>query len=219
MDSKVLDCISKKWVRDNIANSFSGMFLTLLSIVQGVALGVWATQWIPKTEADWQQVLSLDLLLILTTFLLLVTIWHSYFWLAAIAYWVPSIVDSLLMFLIGATQLVVIYNMKTGSPYWFYGIAVLGLLGGVQYHYNALMLPAHVWCTETSELGDHIRAYKKKRGKKLIGSSVVLFLATLALHIRWPNRVWWLVFLVLGVQLWSLWRHLHDRTKTLNYLG
>lgn len=38
----IIDPLDARWVCQNIADSFGSTYLTLISIIQGVALGIWA---------------------------------------------------------------------------------------------------------------------------------------------------------------------------------
>ncbi len=92
-EKEILPPTDLDWVRGNIGNSFSSMFLTLLSIIQGLALAVLASSVQERLD-------TLNWIMFLTTFLMIVGVWHAYYWLAAIARWTPLIYDSLLMFFV-----------------------------------------------------------------------------------------------------------------------
>lgn len=224
MYNPVVEEISKEWIKKSISNSFSSMFLTMLSIIQGVALGFLAVN-IPVKLEGWHNIISNcgleNLLLFLTTLLIIIILWHSYFWLAVVAKWTPLIWDSLFMFLIGAIELIAVKNI--GNPIWFYAMTLLGIVGGFQYLYNVARLPEMSWANDTKEkdkdIGDYIRGYKTKRGWWLITISFVFLVATILFHIYSPNLLWIVSFGILTGQCWALWKHLSDQKETLNRIG
>jgi len=82
-------------MRQHIKDSFASTYLTIISIIQGVALSVLYSTLEPRYEhldvAEW--------LMVAATLLLLVATWHLYV-INALAYaWVLSLVDSLVPFL------------------------------------------------------------------------------------------------------------------------
>lgn len=190
---------TRTWVLDSIAGSFAGMYLTLLSIIQGVALAAWATDAIPGTAVGWRELLSVrgidEIGFRITTLLAIVVIWHAYFWLSVIARWVPSIWDSVLMFTIGAAEFVPILNM--GDEAWFFGMGSLGVLGGFAYVFNARELDGQSYEPDLEELWNHVRTYKEERGFKLIGLGLTYLLAAAA--VTAAGRVWDLVLLSLAL--------------------
>ncbi len=142
-------------IKTSITNSFSGMFLTMLSIVQGVALSLLIFNF-PVNIAGWQVFPLEKLLMCLITLLTIIILWHSYFWLAVVARWTPLMWDSLLLFLIGAIELIAVRSI--GNHLWYYALAILGIFGGLQYFYNAVRLPDKSWKDTTEKaIGSWLR--------------------------------------------------------------
>jgi len=56
----MIDPLDARWVCQNIADSFGSTYLTLISIIQGVALGIWAIESIPNTDEAWLSLLTLE---------------------------------------------------------------------------------------------------------------------------------------------------------------
>lgn len=228
MYNPVIKQTEKEWIKNNISNSFSRMFLTMLSIIQGVALSFLVIR-IPITIDKWHAAFSMDNINILLknaiTFLLIITLWHSYFWLAAIAKWIPLIWDSLFMYLIGMIELIIVKNI--GNPIWFYAVVLLGILGGLQYRYNVARLSEEVWANDTKEnnlglendIGQHIRTYKTNRGNRLVDISILILVFTVHFHLFFPNCLWVILLVMLFGQCWALWKHLSDQKTTLRHIG
>lgn len=209
-EKEILEPTGIDWVRKNIGNSFSNMFLTLLSIIQGLALAVLAS----AVEESTLNVLNS--IMFLTTFLMIVGIWHAYYWLAAIAKWTPLIYDSLLMFCIGAAELAAIYSMPGHE--WFYFLGLLTILGGVQYKYNARRLGDGMWAPNAKALGKHIREYKSKRVPILLFAGFILFVLGLASK-KWTGWMWAFCLVPLIVQVFLVLRHLTDQQDTVDKIA
>ena len=216
--------IKKQWIQDSILNSFSGMYLTMLSIMQGVAMSLLAGK-VPVTKTAWQSISAHGieyLMMCLLTLIIIIVLWHSYFWLAVIASWTPLIWDSLFMFSIGAIELIAIKSI--GSTGWFYAIGLLGIVGGHQYKYNVKRLPMESWSAKPNDnaedIGQWIRDYKTRRGENLLKLSEVLFLVTALFDIcsllKFPFFTWILLAAILAGQIWAIAKHISDQKETLN---
>lgn len=230
--------IKKEWIQTGILNSFSGMYLTMLSIIQGVALGLLVGQ-IYDTQTGCPNISTHGiefLLMCFLTLLIIIVLWHSYFWLSVVAAWTPLIWDSLFMFLIGAIEFIAVKSI--GSTDWFYAVAFIGVVGSLQYFYNRKMLPKPAWHDNTKDVGGEkgkygipkkdiggwIRKYKWRRGWRLLGISLVVLLATWLSH-----KYSWFSCLIFGYSLlkallfvgvsaglgYAIYQHLDDQKETL----
>jgi hypothetical protein len=194
------------------------MYLTMISIVQGVALSLLVAKAPELTGWGWTEIFAftwtLDSILpllskgayIVTTFLLIVLTWHSYFWLAAIARWVPTILDSVLFFVFGAFEFMLIDSLSHPDSFaWFYFFASIGLLSAIQYKYNSKRLDdtkvkktennvllIDIWHKDVEDLGGHVVSYKKDRGKRLLIKSICFIAALILLDKVLPNSwIFW----------------------------
>lgn len=140
-----LSSTNKEQTIENIMNSFSAMYLTMLSIVQGVALGILFYK-VSALFSAWIKFSDIFatiyiLLTVITTFLFIILTWHSYFWLAAIARWVPLIWDSILLFILGAGEFILIESLSYyNTLVWLYLFFIVGIICGIQYIYNSTRL-------------------------------------------------------------------------------
>lgn len=219
--NRVLDQIDPRWISQTIAGSFSQMYLTLLSIIQGVALAEWASKSIPRDAAGWEALLTADGLgdvaFRLTTLATLVVVWHAYFWLAAIARWTPAIWDSFLVFGIGAAEFVAVINI--GQRAWFYAFAALGALGSAAYLYHGSRLEQHDYVGGFREMWYHVREYKEKRAWRLLAMSLGLLGITVGLHLTasGPMPDWLVVYPAIAVG-YMVYDHRKRRIQTLDIL-
>jgi hypothetical protein len=209
--------IKKKWIQKGVQNSFSGMYLTMLSIIQGVALSFLVSKvFDAQTGVPYSSPYGLEYLVMsLLTLLIIIVLWHSYFWLSVIASWVPTIWDSLFMFLIGSTELIAVKSI--GNTVWFYAVAFIAIFGGFQYRYNVLNLQEDAWHTDTKDIGGWIRDYKTKKGFALLSIGSAILVATIFSH--WFSRV--KIFLYIGILiglLYTILQHREDQIETLKKL-
>ena len=248
---------SKEDIINNIMDSFSTMYLTMISIVQGVALSLLVFK--VSTIIDWADFFAitrgLDSILpilskgpyILTTFLLIILTWHSYFWLAAIARWVPVIWDSILFFVHGAFEFMLIGSLSHLDSFaWFYLFAFIGVISAIQYKYNSdrlddkkkrsennNVLDINIWQEDVEKLGKHVTKYKKGRVKPLWIVSSVVFIVAIVLDWVEPNS--WLslsfvsvsfikylkyvlIVVILGMHLYLIFAHVKAQKESLEKL-
>jgi hypothetical protein len=117
-------------------NAFGAVYLTLISIVQGVALG-----YLAQTISDRYESLSLDEAgRVVATFLLFLTVWQEYMVKASAFSWVPTILDTLVPFILGAVEFLMVAS--TSKPLTHYLLLVsifygLGAIGCLNYYFQA----------------------------------------------------------------------------------
>jgi len=224
----ILDPIDTRWVCQNIAGSFGSTYLTLLSIIQGVALGLWAIASIPNTDEAWLSLLTLEgvsaIGVRLTTLLLIIIIWHVYFWLAVTVRWIPGFIDSLLVFTIGLTELAAVLNMDQIA--WFYNMAVLGILAGLAYNYNAKQLDKQGYSDDvhSQKLWVHMSSRRKQKGKRLLFHSLLFLIVVVILHVlvsylQLPELFTIAIIFLLALEIWLIKRHTDRRNGTLKILS
>ena len=81
-------------VAQRLKEQFAPAYLTLTSIIQGVAL----TALLVRVEALYPRFGAVDWVLAVTTFLVLVDIWHEYLMTVLAYVWTPTLLDTLIPF-------------------------------------------------------------------------------------------------------------------------
>lgn len=119
---------------DQIEGSFREIYLTLMSIIQGVALGV-LYQTISDDRASMGPVEWARAAYIL---LIAVVIWQEYMIGATAWAWVPTVLDSAAPFALGATEFALIFELRAASGPFFVAASVL-LTAGVVASCNYLL--------------------------------------------------------------------------------
>lgn len=201
-----------KW---NIVNSFSIMFITMLSIIHGIVFSKFGTEIISHGFTS-----NLDcvdcLAKYVSSFLILVMVWHSYFWLAAIAKWPPSFVDSVFMFVVGVAEYTMIHNIHNGH-WWYYCVYSIGYIGAIQYMYNVDCLKGK-YKEKCDKIENHILTYKKKRSEDLIFLTSIFLGVTILLHWKMPDALIVMSLIILAAQSYPIYRNFRDRYILLSEL-
>src|SRR5262245_8394027 len=98
----------------NISTLFSPTYLTIVSIIQGVELSYLAqvvdSQFGRFDTAHWIAVCA--------TFFLVVAIWQEYMMNTMIFMWIPTLVDSLFVFGLGAVEFLVMRALNADLHTW-----------------------------------------------------------------------------------------------------
>src|ERR1700693_5664665 len=116
-----------KVVHGRMKDSFTSMYQTILSIIQGVALADLAMFVVAK----YPQFTVVHWLMVLTTFFMLIVIYSVYSIQAAVWDWIPDIRDASLPFVFGAFELFAIHAIALSMSLGFLGLAGISVLGAV----------------------------------------------------------------------------------------
>jgi hypothetical protein len=115
-----------------LESSFKSIYLTMLSIIQGVVLAVLAAD----VFGGYKQFTIVEWTLIPTTFAIFVVIWYQLSMDVAIWEWILGFGDSIVPFIIGAVELALAYSISLvatfGIRMWLWAntaSAVMGVLG------------------------------------------------------------------------------------------
>ncbi|HEV2236852.1 MAG TPA: hypothetical protein VGR57_09365 [Ktedonobacterales bacterium] len=112
-------------VSERIKAQYAPANLTLTSIIQGAAI----TTLVARVEATSTAYTAANWLMVATTFMAFVLIWHE-FLMQALAYvWLPSLVDSLVPFAFLAVELFVAHFVYGNQRGWLLAASVAFALG------------------------------------------------------------------------------------------
>ena len=106
--------------------SFTSTYLTLTSILQGVALAY----LVVVVDDEMHAFEAAHWILVVTTFLMIVAAWHEYMTAVTVFVWIPRLRDSLIPFLLGGAELVLIRSLgqQTELEWFFLAMAVTSLV-------------------------------------------------------------------------------------------
>ena len=111
-------------VAQRLKEQFAPAYLTLTSIIQGVAL----TALVVRVEALYPQFGAVDWVLAVTTFLVLVDIWHEYLMTVLAYVWTPTLLDTLIPFGFLAAELFLAHFVNDLRP-WLLSCGLVALVG------------------------------------------------------------------------------------------
>ena len=113
-------------VSQRLKGQFAPAYLTLTSIIQGVALAFLAA----RVEATYTQFDAMDWLLTAATFVGFLVVWNEYLMQVLAFVWVPTLLDSLVPFAFLACELFMghfVYNNLRG---WLLTLGLIFVVGG-----------------------------------------------------------------------------------------
>jgi hypothetical protein len=116
-----------KVVHGRMKDSFTSMYQTILSIIQGVALADLAMVVVAK----YPQFTIVHWLMVLTTFFLFIVVFNVYSIQSAVWDWIPDIRDESLPFVFGALELFLNHTISLSMSLWFLGLAGISTLGAL----------------------------------------------------------------------------------------
>ena len=116
-----------KVIHRRMKDSFTSMYHTILSIIQGVALADLAT----LVAAKYSQFTIVHWLMVLTTFFMLIVVFNVYSIQSAVWDWIPDIRDESIPFVFGAIELFLIHMISLSMSLWFLGLAGISTLGSI----------------------------------------------------------------------------------------
>jgi hypothetical protein len=128
--------VARAWATARVEGSFRDIYLTLISIIQGMALAY----LIETIGADYSR-LNLDQVgRAVLVFLFIVAVWQEYLIGSVMYAWIPGMIDSAAPFLIGASQGLMIATITgSSSEFLFFATcaAAAGTIGGFNYAHHA----------------------------------------------------------------------------------
>ena len=173
VDSVKTPKIGLSRLTETIPAAFSSFYLTLISMIQGVALGLLANK-IPDFLSPFEPV---GFLYILLTFTVIVIVWHEYVLSAQEFWWELKWRDSLIPFSLGMGEFLMIEYLGKGPNYhaWFFAAALTGSAGFFAYvNYDR-------WLEESDfEKPTAFQLFKNevKRGRKLLLAFAIMNLVS-----------------------------------------
>ena len=112
-------------------DSFTPIYLTVLSVIQGVALADLAS----VVGAGYKQFTLVQWLLVVSTFAMLIIIWDAYMQQSLLWEWVPNIRDAAIPFAIGALELFLNHTIILSLSAWLFALALLsGMAALANWH-------------------------------------------------------------------------------------
>jgi hypothetical protein len=114
-------------VARRIKDQFAPAYLTLTSIIQGVALAA----LVARVEATYAAFGTADWLLTVATFVAFLAVWHEYLMQALAYVWLPSLLDSLVPFAFLAGEFFMAHFVSHGLRGWLLALGLVMLVGAL----------------------------------------------------------------------------------------
>jgi hypothetical protein len=111
---------------ERLKNQFAPVYLTLTSIIQGVALATLAA----RVEATYPGFDATNWVLVVATFLSILAIWHEYLMQVVAYVWLPGLLDSIVPFGFLATELLLVHFVYSDERAWYLAFALAFVVGG-----------------------------------------------------------------------------------------
>ena len=108
-------------------DAFTPTYLTILSIIQAVALADLAT----VVAAEYRHFTVVHWLLALLTFGVLIIVWNVYTIQGTIWRWIPDVRDAAMPFAVGGIELFLNHAITLGISFWLLGLAAIAGMGTV----------------------------------------------------------------------------------------
>ncbi|HEX6556458.1 MAG TPA: hypothetical protein VF026_27105 [Ktedonobacteraceae bacterium] len=114
-------------VSQRLKGQFAPAYLTLTSIIQGVALSTLAV----RVEGNYPQFDATDWLLTVATFIGFLAVWNEYLMQALAYVWMPTLLDSLVPFAFLASELFASHFVYYGLRGWLLSVSLIFVVGTV----------------------------------------------------------------------------------------
>ncbi|HOY16646.1 MAG TPA: hypothetical protein PLC89_05120 [Haliscomenobacter sp.] len=180
-----------------IADYFPNIYLAVISLLQGIALSQLVPIFLTYVEIAEHPWLDIHLLPILLMLLIIFTIWHHYAISIFFLRWFPNIIDTLVPFLVGVSQFVLIsyLNIETSlsdmkMDDWTLGFAIFLMSGSFPYLAAAWRLEVDLFANMMSKKnalrhGELTKKYYKWAGYSIFVQGLFVMLIVLLHQDRW----------------------------------
>lgn len=129
----VYDPLTKEEFKKRIISSFPAVYLTIISIIQGVALGILAYNTFgyiknPEFAGRWLMFIPYSII----SFIIILIVSYEYAWFVGIFRWSPRIWDSVVPFTLGFSELIPMFFL-TRARNWFLSTGIFCFIGALAF--------------------------------------------------------------------------------------
>jgi len=158
MDNTTQESTASDIVAERLKSQFAPAYLTLASIIQGVALAT----LVMRVEATYPGFNAVAWLLTITTFLVILDIWHEYLMMVLAYVWLPTLLDSIVPFAFVAAELFLAHFVYGNVRGWLLAYAGCFLVGiAAWYLQNAQVRRL---AEENRDVHQRLASYDRFRG-------------------------------------------------------
>lgn len=126
--SVVIEPLDKVVLRRRTVEVFPAGYLTVLSIIQGVALGITVTQAVSVQSLPGPVAEDVTVIMRATmTLLAIIIVSYEYVWFTVMMRWRQTFADSLIPFVLGTAEIVVALHIGRASAWWLSSAVLVGV--------------------------------------------------------------------------------------------
>jgi len=162
-------------IHHRLKDSFAPTYLTILSVIQGVALADLAS----VVAAEHRGFNVLHWLLVVITFGLLIAVWNLYSIHSMIWDWIPDVRDAIIPFLLGAIELTLNHMIAQSLDAWLFVGALLGIIASLAVWHARWRASKE---EENAELLNLLGKSHRSVLFYIIGASVIVIMLAIAIH-------------------------------------
>jgi hypothetical protein len=171
-----------------IADYYPNIYLAVIALLQGIALSQLVPIFLIYVEIAEQPWLDIHLVPILLMLLIIFTIWHHYAISIFFLRWFPNIIDTLVPFLVGVAQFVLISYLNIDTALsdmrmenWILGFALFLMSGSFPYLSAAWRLDVDLFVNIMSKKnairhGELTKKYYTWAGYSIFGQGLFVML-------------------------------------------
>lgn len=204
----IFEPLTEKSFQHRIMDSFPGVYLTTISIIQGVALGILATNTFdyiknPALAEHWVWVRFLPYSVI--SFIMIILVSLDYAWFVGVFRWSPRIWDTLIPLVLGFWEVGPMFFLTDPKTWWLL-TATFSFVGAAAFS-NTL------WHCKQPMFGQNKQAYRRTKTElwvnivtALIGT-LISILAWRLLSMKVIHGYWEILFLfpIFACQIFMIW--------------
>ena len=162
-------------VSQRLKDQFAPAYLTLTSIIQGVALSFLAS----RVEATYTQFEVTDWLLTIATFVTGLVVWQEYVMQVLAFVWVPTLLDALVPFAFLACELFLSHFVYHDLRNWLLTFSLIGIVGAMSQ--VVTITQTRTFVEENRDMVRAIKLHGRYRGI-FVGVSIGISLSLWALY-------------------------------------
>ena len=164
-------------IHHKLKDSFSPVYLTLLSVIQGVALADLAL----IVGAGYQQFTVVRWLLVLVNFGMVITIWHTFTIHITLWSWIPDLRDAIVPFMIGALELFLNHTISLSLSVWLFIVAIIASTATLSIWYVGQRAKEE---SENTKLLSLLRRQHRLFALYNLGTGALYLLLAVAIHVE-----------------------------------
>ncbi|MBI5796554.1 MAG: hypothetical protein HZA47_09630 [Planctomycetes bacterium] len=189
-EGTIYDLLDRQEFKSRMVNSFPAVYLTIISIIQGVALGILAQntfEYIQKFKVlNVKDIITL-LPYVTLSFFNIVIVFFEYSWFIGVFRWSPKFSDTFIPFFLGIMEISPLYFLDKPKFWWFLNAGYV-LAGAIAY------INTFASCkTDMFEIKEIYKFTKRRSLENVIVTimPLIVFIITAIYHDRFSKVYYW----------------------------